>query len=81
MFTIITSLCVFADAPKLQGKVTTYTWEGNPANISCEVEAHPGASVVWYKDNFQLPDANITNAKIYNIPTISYLEVFCNPLY
>nr|XP_033500514.1 neural cell adhesion molecule 1a isoform X5 [Epinephelus lanceolatus] len=62
-------------APKILGRVTVYTWEGNPANISCEVEAHPGASVVWFRDGFQLPSANTTNMKIYNTPTISYLEV------
>ncbi|CAB1349006.1 unnamed protein product [Coregonus sp. 'balchen'] len=30
-----------AHAPKIQGSVTVYTWEGNAANISCEVLAHP----------------------------------------
>ncbi|XP_070700339.1 neural cell adhesion molecule 1a isoform X2 [Pempheris klunzingeri] len=62
-------------APKILGSVTVYTWEGNPANISCEVEAHPGASVVWFRDGLQLPSANTTNLKIFNTPTISYLEV------
>ncbi|XP_018544798.1 neural cell adhesion molecule 1a isoform X4 [Lates calcarifer] len=62
-------------APKILGPVTAYTWEGNPANISCEVEAHPGASVVWFRDGLQLPSANVTNTKIYNTPTISYLEI------
>ncbi|XP_030010027.1 neural cell adhesion molecule 1a isoform X18 [Sphaeramia orbicularis] len=62
-------------APKILGDVTVYTWEGNPANISCEVEAHPGASVLWFRDGLQLPTANSTNLKIYNTPTVSYLEV------
>ncbi|XP_067347782.1 neural cell adhesion molecule 1a isoform X6 [Channa argus] len=62
-------------APKIQGLVTVYTWEGNPANISCEVEAHPRASVVWFRDSFQLPSANTTSMTIYNTPTISYLEI------
>ncbi|XP_040907141.1 neural cell adhesion molecule 1a [Toxotes jaculatrix] len=62
-------------APKILGVVTAYTWEGNPANISCEVEAHPGASVVWFRDGLQLPTANVTNIKIFNTPTISYLEI------
>uniref|UniRef100_A0A3B5AV62 Neural cell adhesion molecule 1-like n=1 Tax=Stegastes partitus TaxID=144197 RepID=A0A3B5AV62_9TELE len=62
-------------APKILGSVTVYTWEGNPANISCEVEAHPGAAVVWFRDGLQLPNANTTNMKIYNTPTISYLEI------
>lgn len=62
-------------APKIQGSVTWYTWEGNPANISCEVLAHPGAYVTWFRDGQQLPSANITNIKIYNTPTVSYLEV------
>nr|XP_029527170.1 neural cell adhesion molecule 1-like isoform X15 [Oncorhynchus nerka] len=62
-------------APKIQGSVTVYTWERNAANISCEVLAHPGASVVWFRDGQQLPNANTTNVKIYNTPAISYLEV------
>ncbi|XP_031164139.1 neural cell adhesion molecule 1a isoform X25 [Sander lucioperca] len=62
-------------APKIQGQVTVYTWEGNAANISCEVEAHPGASVVWFRDGLQLPSANTTNMKIYNTQTVSYLEI------
>ncbi|XP_070838529.1 neural cell adhesion molecule 1a isoform X4 [Chaetodon trifascialis] len=62
-------------APKILGVVAVYTWEGNPANISCGVEAHPGASVVWFRDGLVLPSANTTNVKIYNTPTISYLEI------
>ncbi|XP_061103762.1 neural cell adhesion molecule 1a isoform X1 [Conger conger] len=62
-------------APKIQGPVTVYTWEGNPANISCEVLAHPGASVVWFRDSQPLPSANTTNVKIFNTLTASYLEV------
>ncbi|XP_026184883.1 neural cell adhesion molecule 1a isoform X1 [Mastacembelus armatus] len=62
-------------APKILGSVTAYTWEGNPANISCEVKAHPRASVLWFRDGFQLPTANSTGMMIYNTPTISYLEI------
>ncbi|KAL0994518.1 hypothetical protein UPYG_G00123300 [Umbra pygmaea] len=62
-------------APKIQGSVAVYTWEGNAANISCEVLAHPGASVVWFRDGQQLPGANTTNIKIFNTPAVSYLEV------
>ncbi|KAM7397548.1 hypothetical protein PAMA_005719 [Pampus argenteus] len=62
-------------APKILGSVTVYTWEGNPANISCDVQAHPAASVVWFRDGLRLPTANTTNIKIYNRPTVSYLEV------
>ncbi|KAM9729268.1 neural cell adhesion molecule 1a isoform 3-T3 [Menidia menidia] len=62
-------------SPKIQGRVTTYTWEGNPANISCELDAHPRASVVWFRDGFQLPSPNATNIKIYNTTTTSYLEI------
>ncbi|XP_073335284.1 neural cell adhesion molecule 1a [Pagrus major] len=65
-------------APKLQGNVAWYTWEGNPANISCRVEAHPRATVVWYRDGLPVPSANFTNLKIYTTPTISYLEVTPN---
>ncbi|MBN3302544.1 NCAM1 protein, partial [Amia calva] len=62
-------------APKIQGSVTVYTWEGNPANITCEVLAHPSASVVWFRDGQQLPSSNTTNVKIYNTPSISLLEI------
>lgn len=62
-------------APKIQGPVAVYTWESNAANISCEVLAHPVASVVWYRDGQQLPSANMTNVKIYNTIAVSYLEV------
>lgn len=80
MFSIFSPLCFAADAPKILGTVTVYTWEGNAANISCEAEAHPGASVVWSRDGLQLPSANTTNVKVYNTPTISYLEVCCTSL-
>ncbi|XP_075888256.1 neural cell adhesion molecule 1a isoform X2 [Nelusetta ayraudi] len=62
-------------APKVLGSVVVYTWEGNPANISCEVKAHPGASVLWFRDGLPLPSANSSNIKIYHTPTTSYLEV------
>uniref|UniRef100_A0A673NJC7 Neural cell adhesion molecule 1-like n=1 Tax=Sinocyclocheilus rhinocerous TaxID=307959 RepID=A0A673NJC7_9TELE len=63
-------------APKILGSVTVYTWEGNPANISCEVLAHPSdVSITWQRDGFQLPNANTSNIKIYNTPSASYLEV------
>lgn len=68
-------MSVPADAPKILGAVTAYTWEGNPANISCEVEAHPGASVLWFRDGAQLPSANATNVRIYGGPSASLLEV------
>uniref|UniRef100_A0A8C5HL03 Neural cell adhesion molecule 1-like n=1 Tax=Gouania willdenowi TaxID=441366 RepID=A0A8C5HL03_GOUWI len=62
-------------APKILGAVATYTWEGNPTNISCEVEAYPIATVLWFKDGIQLPSENATDVKIYNTPTSSYLEI------
>ncbi|XP_051521717.1 neural cell adhesion molecule 1-like isoform X8 [Myxocyprinus asiaticus] len=63
-------------APKIQGSVTVYTWEGNPANISCEVLAHPSdVSITWLRDGLQLLSANISNIKTYNTPSASYLEV------
>ncbi|XP_026859257.2 neural cell adhesion molecule 1a isoform X4 [Electrophorus electricus] len=62
-------------APKIQGSVAVYTWESNPANITCQVLAHPGASVLWFRDGQQLPGVNTTNLKIYNTVTNSYLEV------
>ncbi|XP_019952941.1 neural cell adhesion molecule 1a isoform X7 [Paralichthys olivaceus] len=62
-------------APKILGVVMTYTWEGNAANISCDVEAHPKASIVWFREDLLLPSANATNMKIYNTPTGSNLEI------
>ncbi|XP_066518684.1 neural cell adhesion molecule 1b isoform X4 [Hoplias malabaricus] len=63
-------------APKILGSVAVYTWEGNPANISCEILAHPiEVSIVWLRDGLQLPNANTSNIKIYTTPSASYLEV------
>ncbi|KAG1940667.1 neural cell adhesion molecule, partial [Pimephales promelas] len=62
-------------APKIQGPVAVYTWEGNPANLTCQALAHPDASISWFRDGQMLPNANTTNVKIYNTPTVSFLEV------
>ncbi|XP_038635653.1 neural cell adhesion molecule 1-like isoform X29 [Scyliorhinus canicula] len=62
-------------APKLQGTVTVYTWEGNPVNITCEVLAHPRAHVTWFRDGQQLPSSNYSNIKIYNTRSTNYLQV------
>ncbi|KAM9781557.1 neural cell adhesion molecule 1a isoform 6-T6 [Syngnathus typhle] len=62
-------------APKILGVVAVYTWEGNPANISCGVEAHPGASVTWFRDGLQVPSVNTSNVKIYSTQSSSSLEV------
>ncbi|XP_062377648.1 neural cell adhesion molecule 1b [Sardina pilchardus] len=63
-------------APKLLGSVTVYTWEGNPANISCEILAHPSeVSLYWLRDGIMMPSPNTTNIKIYNTPTATFLEV------
>ncbi|XP_047018002.1 neural cell adhesion molecule 1a isoform X7 [Ictalurus punctatus] len=62
-------------APKIQGPVTRFTWEGNAVNLTCEVLAHPSATLQWFRDGLQLPAVNTTNMKIYSTPTISYLEV------
>uniref|UniRef100_A0A8C9VR38 Neural cell adhesion molecule 1b n=1 Tax=Scleropages formosus TaxID=113540 RepID=A0A8C9VR38_SCLFO len=62
-------------APKIQGAVTVYTWEGNSANISCEVLAHPAASVTWFRDGQPLPSSNASNVRIFTTTAASYLEV------
>ncbi|KAM4651270.1 neural cell adhesion molecule 1 isoform 1-T1 [Discoglossus pictus] len=62
-------------APKIQGSVVVYTWEGNPVNITCEVLAYPSAAVSWFRDGQLLPSSNYSNIKIYNTPSASYLEV------
>lgn len=77
IFTVFSfSLTFLPDAPKILGSVAVYTWEGNPANISCEILAHPSdVSIIWLRDGLQLPNANSTNVKIYTTPTASYLQV------
>ncbi|XP_062873049.1 neural cell adhesion molecule 1b [Trichomycterus rosablanca] len=63
-------------APKLLGSLEVFTWEGNPVNISCVILAHPSdVSIMWMRDEIQLPNVNITNIKIYNTPNASYLQV------
>ncbi|XP_055516615.1 neural cell adhesion molecule 1a isoform X3 [Leucoraja erinacea] len=62
-------------APKLQGTVTVYTWEGNPVNITCEVLAHPLALVTWLRDGQRLPSSNYSSLKVYSTRTINYLQV------
>ncbi|XP_045870729.1 neural cell adhesion molecule 1 isoform X12 [Meles meles] len=62
-------------APKLQGPVAVYTWEGNQVNITCEVFAYPGATISWFRDGQLLPSSNYSNIKIYSTPSASYLEV------
>ncbi|XP_039352688.1 neural cell adhesion molecule 1 isoform X9 [Mauremys reevesii] len=62
-------------APKLQGPVAVYTWEGNQVNITCEVFAYPSAAISWFRDGQLLPSSNYSNIKIYNTPSASYLEV------
>lgn len=64
-----------SDAPKLQGPVAVYTWEGNQVNITCEVFAYPSAVISWFRDGQLLPSSNYSNIKIYNTPSASYLEV------
>uniref|UniRef100_A0A8C6XHJ7 Neural cell adhesion molecule 1 n=1 Tax=Naja naja TaxID=35670 RepID=A0A8C6XHJ7_NAJNA len=62
-------------APKLQGPVAVYTWEGNPANITCEVFAYPSADISWFRDGQLLPSSNYSNIRIYKTPAASFLEV------
>ncbi|XP_078283084.1 neural cell adhesion molecule 1a isoform X3 [Rhinoraja longicauda] len=62
-------------APKLQGTVTVYTWEGNPVNITCEVLAHPLALVTWFRDGQQLPSSNYSSLKVYGTRSTNYLQV------
>ncbi|XP_075765791.1 neural cell adhesion molecule 1 isoform X1 [Pelodiscus sinensis] len=62
-------------APKLQGSVVVYTWEGNQVNITCLVSAYPAAVISWFRDGQLLPSSNNSNIKIYNTPSASYLEV------
>ncbi|XP_028930213.1 neural cell adhesion molecule 1 isoform X21 [Ornithorhynchus anatinus] len=62
-------------APKLQGPVAVYTWEGNQVNITCEVFAYPSAVISWFRDGQLLPSSNYSNLKIYSSPSASYLEV------
>ncbi|XP_038146301.1 neural cell adhesion molecule 1a [Cyprinodon tularosa] len=61
--------------PKIEGFVASWTWEGNPANLSCLVTANPRASVVWYRDGVELPSVNSTNIRIFNTHNASHLEI------
>ncbi|MEE6484707.1 hypothetical protein FKM82_013982 [Ascaphus truei] len=62
-------------APKIQGPVVVYTWEGNAVNITCEVLAYPSAAVSWFRDGQLLPSSNFSNIKIFSTHAASYLEV------
>uniref|UniRef100_A0A3Q2GDU4 Neural cell adhesion molecule 1a n=1 Tax=Cyprinodon variegatus TaxID=28743 RepID=A0A3Q2GDU4_CYPVA len=62
-------------APKIWGFAVSWTWEGNPANLSCLVRANPRASVVWYRDGVELPSENSTNIRIFNTHNASHLEI------
>ncbi|XP_056906202.1 neural cell adhesion molecule 1b isoform X4 [Takifugu flavidus] len=63
-------------APKINGDVAVYTWEGNAVNISCEVQANPSdVSIMWLRDGLQLPSSNATNVKIFRSPSLSYLQI------
>ena len=64
------------DAPKIQGVLAMYTWEGNAVNLSCEVQANPSeVTLVWLRDGQQLPGANTSNIKIFQNLAASFLEV------
>ncbi|CAL8353282.1 unnamed protein product [Lota lota] len=66
-------------APKIQGVLATYTWEGNAVNLSCEVQANPSeVSLAWLRDGQQLSSSNATaaaNIKIFQSLAASFLEV------
>ncbi|CAL8334910.1 unnamed protein product [Boreogadus saida] len=63
-------------APKIQGVLAMYTWEGNAVNLSCEVQANPSeVTLVWLRDGQQLPSANTSNIKIFQNLAASFLEV------
>ena len=73
---LIFSPLFYIDAPKIQGAVAVYTWEGNAVNISCEILAHPNeVFILWLRDGLQLPNSNTTNIKIFRSPSASYLQV------
>ncbi|KAJ8280630.1 hypothetical protein GJAV_G00057080, partial [Gymnothorax javanicus] len=61
--------------PKVMGRVAYYTWDGNAVNISCEVLAHPSATITWFRDYQPLPNSNTTGIRIFSSPSVSYLEV------
>ncbi|KAM9853215.1 neural cell adhesion molecule 1b [Aulostomus maculatus] len=63
-------------APKIEGAVAVYTWEGNAVNISCEVKAHPSdVTIVWLRDGLSLPNSNSTNIKVFRSLSASYLQI------
>ncbi|KAJ8405952.1 hypothetical protein AAFF_G00308400 [Aldrovandia affinis] len=54
-----------------------YSWEGNPVNLSCEVQAQPPAMLQWRRDHLTIAPAmqGPGNARIYNTEGRSLLEV------
>ena len=66
----------FTDAPKfISNQTIYYSWEGNPINISCDVQSNPPASVHWRREKLVLPAKNTTNLKTYSTGRKIILEV------
>ncbi|KAJ8334092.1 hypothetical protein SKAU_G00397310 [Synaphobranchus kaupii] len=64
--------------PVFVGNHTThYSWEGNAVNLSCAVEAHPPAVLLWRRDRLTVATATEGpgNARVYNSEGRSLLEV------
>lgn len=73
---IIVILYCFTDAPKfISNQTIYYSWEGNPINISCDVNSNPPASVHWRREKLVLPAKNTTNLKTYSAGRKVILEV------
>uniref|UniRef100_A0A8C4LUZ5 Neural cell adhesion molecule 2 n=1 Tax=Equus asinus asinus TaxID=83772 RepID=A0A8C4LUZ5_EQUAS len=63
-------------APKfISNQTIYYSWEGNPINISCDVNSNPPASVHWRREKLVLPAKNTTNLKTYSAGRKVILEI------
>lgn len=66
------------DVPVFVSSHTTYySWEGNPVNLSCGVQSHPPAVLLWQRDRLTVGTATEGpgNARVYNAEGRSLLEV------
>ncbi|KAJ8246652.1 hypothetical protein GJAV_G00253920 [Gymnothorax javanicus] len=56
---------------------TFYSWEGNAVNLSCVVQSHPPAVVLWQRDQLTIGPATegLSNTRVYKADGHSLLEV------
>ncbi|XP_064185783.1 neural cell adhesion molecule 2-like isoform X2 [Anguilla rostrata] len=72
MYLDIEYMPVFVSDP-----TTYYSWEGNAVNLSCSVQAHPPAVLLWQRDRLTIGTATggPGNARVHHAEGRSLLEV------